>query len=97
MWASLLDKRVVELAGRVSNRDAKFAAGICFVPRLPILVGKLLLQQWPSARARRPRPAALPAPTDVVGGRSSAAACRVQSLFELTNSKPTKLALSCQP
>ena len=30
--------------------------------RRPILVGRLLLQQWPSARARRPPPAALPAP-----------------------------------
>ena len=83
-------------ANRISIRAAARGVPIDGDRKLTILVGTLLLQQWPSARARRPRPAALPAPTDVVGGRSSAAA-RVQSLFELTNSKPTKLALSCQP
>ena len=39
---------------------------------LPIRVGKLLVQQWPSARARRPPPAALPAPPT-----SSAAAAQL--------------------
>jgi hypothetical protein len=37
---------------------------ILAVGRRPILVGRLLVQQWPSARARScPRPAALPAPS----------------------------------
>ena len=39
---------------------------------MPIRVGKLLVQQWPSARARRPPPAALPAPPT-----SSAAAAQL--------------------
>ena len=52
-------------AGRISHRDAAAAAHLGFYRqrRLPILVGTLLLQQWPSARARCPRPAALPAPS----------------------------------
>ena len=100
IFAHMLDRQVERraphTANRISIRAAARGVPIDGDRKLTILVGTLLLQQWPSARARRPRPAALPAPTDVVGGRSSAAA-RVQSLFELTNSKPTKLALSCQP
>ena len=46
-------------AGRISHRNAAVAARTCSIRRLPILVGTLLLQQWPSARARCPRPAAM--------------------------------------
>jgi len=53
-------------AGRIAfgHRNAAVAARLGFgFSRLPILVGTLLLQQWPSVRARCPRPAALPAPS----------------------------------
>ena len=52
----MLDEFVERSAPLCLPRDLKA------VRRRPILVGTLLLQQWPSARARRPQPAALPAP-----------------------------------
>jgi hypothetical protein len=61
--ANALDTCVERDANRTSNRNAAVAASMCSERRLPILVGRLLIQQWPSARARCPRPAALPAPS----------------------------------
>ena len=51
--------------------------------RMPIRVGKLLVQQWPSARARRPPPAALPAPPT-----SSAAAAQLLPALALAAPPP---------
>ena len=50
---------------------------------MPIRVGKLLVQQWPSARARRPPPAALPAPPT-----SSAAAAQLLPALALAAPPP---------
>ena len=64
--ATMLDELVRKtfFAIRVSNRDAAVAGGLLGAARkLPILVGRLVLQQWRSARARCPRSAALPAPS----------------------------------
>ena len=65
--ANALDECVERDANRTSQRHAcaAIAASIGGERKLPILVGKLLLQQWvwPFARARCPRPAALPAPS----------------------------------
>ena len=59
------------------------------VRRGPILVGRLLLQQWPSERARRPHPAALPAlPT------SSAVAAQPPPALALAAPPPPALALA---
>ena len=52
-----------DASNRTSNRSAAAAASICSERRLPILVGRLLIQQWPAQRDRCPRPAALPAPS----------------------------------
>ena len=52
-----------DASNRTTNRNAVVAANMCSERRLPILVGRLLVQQWPRARARCLRSAALPAPS----------------------------------
>ena len=46
-----------------SDRNAAVAASMCSERRMPILVGRLLIQQWPSVRDRHPRSAEMPAPS----------------------------------
>jgi hypothetical protein len=58
-----VERRAPHTANRVSHHDAAVAGHIGGARKLRMLVGRLLLQQWPSARARCPRPAALPAPS----------------------------------
>jgi hypothetical protein len=83
MLDQCVERCALYTANRISIRAAARGVPIDGDRKLPILVGTLLLQQWPSARARRPRPAALPAPPT-----SSAAAAQLLPALALAAPPP---------